>query len=175
MSPIKIRKATISDFEIIREISTQTFIETFAEVNTTENMEHYVRENFNSEQVSSEIRNPDSAFYLATLDSETIGYLKLNFGNAQNEIVHKEAIEIHRIYVSKAFLGKKAGQLLLDEAVKIAKNKGVHSIWLGVWEENHRAIQFYAKNGFVEFDKHIFTLGDEQQTDLLMQLDINKE
>lgn len=175
MSPITIRKATISDLEIIQEISTQTFIETFAEVNTTENMEHYVRENFNSEQVSSEIRNPDSAFYLATLDSETIGYLKLNFGNAQNETVHKEAIEIHRIYVSKAFLGKKAGQLLLDEALKIAKNKGVNAIWLGVWEENHRAIQFYAKNGFVEFDKHILTLGDEQQTDLLMQLYINKE
>jgi ribosomal protein S18 acetylase RimI-like enzyme len=171
MSPITIRKATISDLEIIQEISTQTFIETFAEVNAPENMEHYVRENFNSEQVTSEIHNPDSAFYLATLDSETIGYLKLNFGNAQNEIVHKEAIEIHRIYVSKAFFGKKVGQLLLYEAVRIAKYKGVNAIW----EENHRAIRFYSKNGFVEFDKHSFLLGDEQQTDLLMQLDINKK
>jgi len=48
----------------------------------------------------------------------------------------------------------------------------VNYAWLGVWEENHRAIQFYAKNGFVTFDKHVFTLGDEQQTDLLMKLKI---
>jgi ribosomal protein S18 acetylase RimI-like enzyme len=173
MSPIIIRKTTISDLEIIQEISKQTFIETFADVNTPENMENYVRENFNAVQVASEINNPESAFYLATLDKETIGYLKLNFGNAQTEIFNKQAIEIHRIYVLKAFLGKKIGQLLLDEAIEIARQTRAEYLWLGVWEENHRALQFYSKNGFVEFDKHTFILGDEQQTDLLMKLKIN--
>ncbi len=171
----KIKKATISDLESIQEISKQTFIETFADVNTPENMENYVQENFNSVQVASEINNPESAFYLATLDKEIIGYLKLNFGDAQTEIFNKQAIEIHRIYVLKAFLGKKTGQLLLDEAIKIANNNGINYLWLGVWEENHRALQFYSKNGFVEFDKHIFTLGNDIQTDLLMQLEINNK
>jgi ribosomal protein S18 acetylase RimI-like enzyme len=175
MSSIIIRKATISDLESIQEISKKTFIETFSEVNTPENMENYVLENFNSVQVALEINNPESAFYLATLDNENIGYLKLNFGNAQTEIFNKQSIEIHRIYVLKAFLGKKIGQLLLDEAIKIANKSGVNSIWLGVWEENDRALQFYSKNGFVEFDKHIFTLGNDIQTDLLMQLEINKK
>jgi ribosomal protein S18 acetylase RimI-like enzyme len=124
-------------------------------------------------QVASEINNPESAFYLATLDKETIGYLKLNFGNAQTEIFNKQAIEIHRIYVLKAFLGKKIGQILLDEAIKIAHQTRAEYLWLGVWEENHRALQFYSKNSFVEFDKHTFILGDEQQTDLLMKLKIN--
>jgi ribosomal protein S18 acetylase RimI-like enzyme len=173
MSPIIIRKVTISELEIIQKISKQTFIETFADVNTPENMENYVRENFNSVQVASEINNPESAFYLATLDKETIGYLKLNFGNAQTEIFNKQAIEIHRIYVLKAFLGKKIGQILLDEAIKIAHQTRAEYLWLGVWEENHRALQFYSKNSFVEFDKHTFILGDEQQTDLLMKLKIN--
>lgn len=174
MNSITIRKATISDLEIIQEISVQTFTETFADVNTPENMENYVRENFNSKQVASEINNPESEFYLACLKNETVGYLKLNFGNAQTEMVNKQAIEIHRIYILKEFLGKKIGQLLLDEAIKIAHKSRVNSIWLGVWEENNRALQFYSKNGFVEFDKHIFILGDEQQTDLLMQLEIIK-
>ncbi|MCI4442845.1 MAG: GNAT family N-acetyltransferase, partial [Lentimicrobium sp.] len=145
MSPIIIKKATISDLEIIQEISKQTFLETFANVNTPENMENYIRENFNSVQVASEINNPESEFYLAALKNETIGYLKLNFGNAQTEIFNKQAMEIHRIYVLKAFLGKKIGQLLLDEAIKIANQNGVDSIWLGVWEDNHRALQFYSK------------------------------
>jgi ribosomal protein S18 acetylase RimI-like enzyme len=174
MSPIIIKKATISDLEIIQEISTQTFIETFADVNTSEDMENYVLENFNTEQVTSEINNRESAFYLATLDNETIGYLKLNFGKAQTETYNEQTLEIHRIYVLKAFLGKKIGQLLLDEAIKIAQQTDVDYIWLGVWEQNHRALQFYTKNGFVEFDKHIFTLGNDIQTDLLLKLQMNK-
>ncbi len=172
MSPIIIRKATISDLEVIQDISKQTFIETFAEENTPENMENYIRGNFNSQQIALEIKNPESAFYLAILDDETIAYLKLNFGNAQSEIRSDEAMEIQRIYVLKKFHGKKIGQLLLNEAIKIGQYSGVDSIWLGVWEKNHKAIQFYNNNDFVEFDKHSFTLGNEVQTDLLMELRI---
>ena len=175
MSKIEIKKATISNLEIIQKISKQTFTETFSEVNTAENMANYVRENFNPEQMASEINNPNSAFYLASLENEIIGYMKLNFGDAQTEKQKENNLEIHRIYVLQAFHGKKMGQLLLDEVLKIAKQMEVNSVWLGVWEENHRAIQFYTKNGFVEFDKHIFTLGNDVQTDLLMQLEMNKK
>ena len=170
MSPITIVKATISDLEVIQEISKQTFIETFAEVNKPENLDNYVQENFNSQQIALEINNPESAFYLAILDNETIAYLKLNSGNAQSEIRTDEAMEIQRIYVLKKFHGKKIGQLLLNEAILIGQKSGVDSVWLGVWEENHKAIEFYSKNDFVEFDKHSFTLGNEVQTDLLMEL-----
>lgn len=172
MSKIEIRKATISDLKIIQEIAIKIFIETFSPVNTAENMDNYVRENFNSEQMASEINNPESEFYIAVLEDKTIGYLKLNFGNAQTEIFSEKSMEIHRIYVSKEFHGKKIGQLLLDEAIKTAQQNEVDSIWLGVWEENHKALQFYTKNGFVTFDKHIFKLGNDPQTDLLMRLKI---
>lgn len=172
MSPIIIRKATNSDLEVIQEISKQTFIETFATVNTPENLDNYVRENFNSQQIALEINNPESSFYLASLDNKIIGYMKLNFGDSQTEIRSPQAMEIHRIYVLKAFHGKKIGQLLLNEAILIGQKFGVDSIWLGVWEENHKAIEFYSKNDFVVFDKHSFTLGNEVQTDLLMELRI---
>ena len=83
-----------------------------------------------------------------------------------------KALEIERIYVAKAFHGKKVGQILYEKAIHIAKQMNVAYVWLGVWEENPRAIHFYKKNGFVEFDKHIFRLGDDEQTDLMMKLEI---
>ncbi|QBN18430.1 GNAT family N-acetyltransferase [Flavobacterium nackdongense] len=172
MNTIRIRKASIADLEIIQEISTKTFVETFAESNTSENLENYIQEHFNAAQVASEINHPESLFYLATLGTDTLGYLKLNFGNAQTEIHNPQAMEIQRIYVLKAFHGKKIGQLFLNHAVKIGQQSGVDSIWLGVWEENHKAIEFYSKNDFIEFDKHTFTLGGDVQTDLLMELRI---
>jgi ribosomal protein S18 acetylase RimI-like enzyme len=169
---IEIKKANLEDLITIQKISIASFTETFSEINTPENMEKYVQENFNTVQLTLEISNPDSPFYIAFCDNEPVGYLKLNLGNAQTETVKDETIEIQRIYVLKAFHGKKIGQLLLDQAVKVAQEYRVDYIWLGVWEENHRALQFYAKNGFVTFDKHIFILGNDQQTDLLMRLPI---
>ena len=169
----KIIKASLSNLEAIQHISKQTFIETFSAVNTPENMEEYVLQNFNTEQLSLEINNPNSLFYIAFWNTEPVGYLKLNLGNAQTEVVEDTTLEIQRIYVLQAFHGKRIGQLLLDEAIKIAHQIPVTYIWLGVWEENHRALQFYTKNGFVTFDKHLFLLGDDQQTDLLMKLRIS--
>lgn len=169
---IEIKKAILSDLKIIQNISKQSFTETFAAINSPENMEKYLEESFNTTQLTSEISNPESPFYIAFWEKEPVGYLKLNFGNAQTESIKDNAIEIQRIYVLQAFHGKKIGQILLDEAIKIAHQEAVEYIWLGVWEENHRAIQFYTKNGFITFDKHIFTLGNDQQTDLLMKLNI---
>lgn len=175
MSKIEIRKASLSNLETIQYISKQTFTETFSEINSPENMEKYLQENFNTAQLTLEINNTDSPFYIAFCDNEPVGYLKLNLKNAQTEVIKDETIEIQRIYVLNAFHGKKIGQLLLDQAIKVAEEYHVDYIWLGVWEENHRALQFYAKNGFVTFDKHIFILGNDQQTDLLMKLEINKK
>lgn len=170
---IEIKKATLSDLVTIQNISKQSFTETFAAINTPENMEKYLQESFNTTQLTIEINNPESPFYIAFWNTEPVGYLKLNLGNAQTEVVEDTTLEIQRIYVLQAFHGKRIGQLLLDEAIKIAQQIPVNYIWLGVWEENHRALQFYTKNGFITFDKHLFILGDDQQTDLLMKLEIS--
>jgi ribosomal protein S18 acetylase RimI-like enzyme len=174
MNTIEIRKATISDLETIQKISIQTFTETFATVNTPENIANYIKNRLNTEQLSAELNNLSSQFYIAYSNDEVVGYLKINFGDAQTESFNENALEVQRIYVLQNFHGKKIGQLLLDEVKKIAQTKGVDYIWLGVWEENYRALQFYTKNGFVVFDKHVFMMGNDEQTDLLMRFHIPK-
>ncbi|SDH21210.1 Ribosomal protein S18 acetylase RimI [Flavobacterium omnivorum] len=170
MNSIEIQKATLNDLEILQKISIQTFTETFAAINTPDNIANYINDSFNTKQLTTELSNRNSMFYLAYSNAVAVGYLKINFGDAQTETHDQNALEVHRIYVLQTFHGKNIGQLLLNEAKKLAENNGIASIWLGVWEENYRALQFYAKNGFVVFDQHVFTLGDDKQTDLLMQL-----
>ena len=162
--------ATTVDIIALSEIGRQTFFETFSESNTEENMKLYLEQRFSDEKLGSELNNPDSAFYFIKDAGRIIGYLKINMGNAQTELNSDYALEIERIYVLKEFHGRKAGQLLYDKAIQIAKEKNVDYIWLGVWEENPRAIKFYQKNGFIAYDKHIFTLGDDAQTDIMMRL-----
>ena len=133
-------------------------------------MRNYQQEGFSVEKLTAELNDINSVFYFAKLNNIVIGYLKLNFGASQTELKDNKALEIERIYVSKEFHGKNIGQLLYNKAIEIAKNKKVDYVWLGVWEENLRALSFYKKNGFVEFDKHIFKLGDDEQTDIMMKL-----
>jgi diamine N-acetyltransferase len=174
MDKIEIKKIGMVDIHELVIISKQTFAETFAAVNTPENMEKYLNDNFTVEKLTSELKNPNSEFYFAQLDHTVMGYLKINLGPAQTENKDKKALEIERIYVLAAFHGKKVGQILYETAYTIAKDSNADYLWLGVWEENTRAIGFYQKNGFVVFDKHIFKLGDDIQTDLMMKLEIKQ-
>jgi hypothetical protein len=170
MKPIEIKRISSNDVVALQNISSQTFIETFATVNTPENMTSYLTEEFSLEKLSSELINPNIEYYFARIGEEVIGYLKLNIGRAQKELQNENSLEIERIYVSKEYLGKQVGQLLLGKAIAIANDKKLDFVWLGVWEKNQRAIRFYEKNGFVVFDEHLFILGDDKQTDLLMKL-----
>lgn len=170
---ISILKIDKTQIEQLQKIGRQTFHETFSEFNSAENMKNYLEEGFSVEKLTAELNNPDSEFYFAILKEQIIGYLKINFGDSQTELKDNKALEIERIYVLKEFHGKSVGQLLYNKAIEIAKQKAVDYVWLGVWEENQRAIRFYQKNGFVEFDKHIFKLGNDEQTDIMMQLKIN--
>lgn len=175
MYHIKIVKINLADIDQLQVIGRQTFSETFADSNTEENMQKYLEEGFTIDRLTAELTNPYSEFYFAKLDDEVIGYLKINFGQAQTELNDNKAVEIERIYVLKKFHGKKVGQILYDKAFEIAQETSADYLWLGVWEENPRAIHFYQKNGFVAFDKHIFKLGDDEQTDIMMKLELNRE
>ena len=169
---MKIRKINIDDLETLRNLSIQTFKETFEEVNTEEDMQKYLDENLSIEKLKTELENANSKFYFAENNDEILGYLKLNFKDAQTEKLEENHFEIERIYVLKAFLGQKIGQILFDKAIEIGREKNLEYVWLGVWEENHRAIKFYEKNGFEIFGKHDFVLGEDVQTDLLMKMKI---
>ena len=169
MENLVISKITVDDVAQLQQISTRTFYETFAAVNTEADMAHYLTESLSAGKLTHELSNEQSQFYFATIDNVVVGYLKLNLGEAQTELRDKAGLEIERIYVLKEFHGKKVGQLLYNKAIEIANEIRAEYVWLGVWEKNFRAMSFYKKNGFVEFDQHVFMLGTDKQTDIMMK------
>jgi ribosomal protein S18 acetylase RimI-like enzyme len=165
---IEIRRVREGELHMLQQLSIKTFNETFAGTNTEQNMREYIAQAFSSDRIKTELTNTNSEFYFAESGSEKLGYLKLNFRSAQTEDRGDDSAEIERIYVLQQYHGEGIGQLLLDAAIKRAEEEKVQSIWLGVWEHNPRAIRFYQKNGFSEFSRHIFKLGDDEQIDLMM-------
>ena len=172
MQTVQIIEAKREDLQDLQQVSRVTFRESFGEQNTPEDMEKYLTENLSLERLSFELENPESEFYMARCNDEVLGYLKLNVGQAQTELKDDKGLEIERIYVVKSHVGEGIGKQLFEFTLDTARRKGKYFIWLGVWEKNERALNFYLKNGFVEFDKHIFVLGNDYQTDILMKLEL---
>ena len=171
---IQLRLVTGNDVALLQNISVQTFSETFAALNTQQNMAAYLNEAFSIEKLTTELADPESSFYFALVGDSLIGYLKLNYGCPQSEAGMEKALEIARIYVCKEYQGKKVGQFLFEKAIQTALKKNAEYVWLGVWEKNTRAIEFYRKNGFIPFGTHIFMLGQDAQTDILMRRNLPK-
>ena len=169
MDQITITKASLENLAMLQQIARETFFETFAPANTEADMRKYLAENFTDEKMTTELHNPESQFYIAWDEQSPVGYLKVNSGQAQTELKDSNSLEIERIYVKKAYHGKKVGQMLYEKSLEVARLQKNAFVWLGVWEENPKAIRFYEKNGFVAFDKHVFKFGEDEQTDIMMK------
>ncbi len=167
-----LRKIGLADIETLRSLGIHTFAETFSDSNPPDDMDTYLSEKFDLKLLKKEMKNPNSDFYFAELDGKAVGYLKVNTGSAQSEQLLNDGLEIERIYVLQEFHGTKIGKLLFDKALEITKQSNLKRIWLGVWEENIKAIEFYQRQGFTKFAEHPFAVGDKVDTDLLMKLEL---
>lgn len=164
-----IREATRDDAALIADISHQTFYDTFAADNTEEDMTKFLNQQFTKGKLMLEVGASENIFLLAYINGEVAGYVKLRNGKLPKEIAGESALEIARLYVLKDFLGKKVGAALMEAAISQAKATSKEWIWLGVWERNQRAIDFYHRWGFQKFGECDFLLGNDHQLDWLMK------
>ncbi len=169
---LQFRRCVAEDLDALRAISVKTYYETFAAVNTPENMEAYLQAAYNEQKLCRELMDGNQEFYFLYAGDTLAGYLKINEAPAQVEFHDPKALEIERLYVSKEFLGIGLGQYLMDKAVAMAQERSKEYIWLGVWEHNERAQRFYKRNGFYQIGAHSFIMGDDDQTDYLMRKDL---
>lgn len=167
---IRITVAGKEDAALIADLSRRTFYDTFAPHNTPENMDQFLTVQFTREQLLAEVGAPRNIFLLAWIGEEVAGYARLYEGNElPHELTGTSAIEIARFYSEQHAIGKGVGQALMKACLGKAAEIGKEWIWLCVWEHNLRAIRFYEKMGFRQFDRAIFVLGQDIQHDWKMK------
>ena len=174
MSDISIRQATSADAKLLTDLSYTTFWDAFAHhpKNAPADLAYYMRQAFNADQIAAELAEPASIFLVAEIDAKPAGYAKLILDSTEEGITATRPIELSRLYSHQEYIGKGVGQNLMDACFDLAKDRGHDVMWLGVWEYNPRAQRFYQKNGFREVGRHVFQLGSDPQTDLLMQKEL---
>ncbi len=168
----EMKKVELSDVEKLRKISIETFKDTFGEDNSENDLEEMFENNYGIDQLKKEVSDANTDFEFIYVDNKLAGYLKINIDDAQSEDMGKEYLEVERIYIRKSFKRCGLGSKFMNYAIDTAKKSGKKYIWLGVWENNSNAINFYKVKGFTPFSEHIFVVGSDEQRDILMKKEI---
>jgi len=170
MGKHSIRRAGPEDAELLAELGARTFRDTFASANRPEDIETYIAEAFAVDSIGEALVDSHCHFWIAYESSgRAVGYEKLREGSSPACVRGVAPVEIQRIYVSEAAIGTGLGAALMRTALAWAERGEFDSVWLGVWEQNVRAVEFYERWGFTTVGDHIFTLGKDRQTDLIME------
>jgi GNAT superfamily N-acetyltransferase len=166
---IVIRLADKNDAAAIAAISRKTFYDTFAAHNTAEDMQLFMDNVFTEPALVAEVGAEGNIFLVAVADGDMVGYARLREAPPPAGLEDAAAIELARLYSLQSMIGKGVGKALMQQCVDTARKLKKQVLWLGVWEHNHRAIDFYTKWGFEKFAEHDFVLGKDVQKDWLMK------
>lgn len=166
---MQIRKANLTDLEVLTQLCITTFTQTYAAYNTPENMKLHFQNAFNKTKLSQELESEMEAYFLLMEKDLPIAFVKLNYNCAHADSNGEPMAEIQRIYVLQEHQGKGLGKILLHTAETEARRSGAKYLWLGVWQNNLKALDFYQKNGFTIVGTQEFVLGEDHQSDFVMQ------
>jgi GNAT superfamily N-acetyltransferase len=164
-----LRPANASDATELSALAERTFRDAFSALNTPENMDLHCAAAYTPAAQAAEIADPEVVTLVAASDGKLVAFAQLHVRSATPECVTvSPAVELHRIYVERAFHGTGLAADLMTKILERAERHGAAAVWLGVWEHNPRAIRFYRRCGFVEAGEHVFVVGTDPQRDLVM-------
>jgi len=169
---MQIRQANTDDVKILAELGAKTFYDTFRPFHSEEDMQQYIKKSYSVELISENLLKSSIQYFIAFDEEKPIGYLKLIKDVSHEKLPTQKNIELEKIYVLKEYLDKKVGKKLILKAINYSKQNNFETLFLGVWQENHRAVNFYKKFGFETFTIRTFQLGSTICDDFLMKISL---
>jgi len=165
---VTIRQASAADSDLLSALGAETFSDAFKAYNTPEDMALYLRSSFAPEIQARELADPLSVFLIAEVAGEAVGYVRLRGGRPPADLEAHRPVEVVRLYARSPWIGRGIGAALMRASLRETQLRDYDAVWLDVWDQNRRAIDFYRSWGFAEIGRQPFRLGNDIQNDLLM-------
>ncbi|KAM0301483.1 hypothetical protein ACHAPM_005712 [Fusarium culmorum] len=167
---VSVCPATLSDVSAITELGARVFSITFGHSVEPHELAAFLEESYTEEAITSDINDPNKDVIVATnSDHKFLGFAYLTRGSSEPCVEDLEkTVELQRIYVDPDSHGAGVGKALEKAIERMARDQGFKNLWLGVWEENPRAIKAYEKWGYKQVGDHDFTIGSIVQRDHIM-------
>src|SRR3954451_22539180 len=161
-SACAIRRAVPGDAEPLADLAARTFRVTFEAFTSPEDMAAHLAGSYSPSLQLAEITSPEITTLLAVCDG-LAAFTQLRNAPPPSCVTATRPVELWRFYVDHAWHGRGVARRLMQAAIDEAASSGATAVWLGVWENNSRAIAFYRKFGFVDVGSHEFLVGSDAQ------------
>ena len=166
---LTIRKTDKTDAKLLAVLGAVTFYEAYFETDEPHDIANYITETYDLAQIESEIEDTNSHFFIAEVNGSAVGFAKLRENSKPECLKDEHTIELHRIYIVERFWRKGIGRKLVDKCLQTAKQKGYKSLWLGTWDANTKAQEFYKKLNFTEAGEYQYYYGEHFTTNLVFK------
>ncbi len=166
-----IRPATPDDAALLAALARSTFVDTYGATSSAEDVDRYLKANLDLASQRALLSDAHTQVLLATVDGAAVGYAVVARCAAPPCISAANAHTLARLYVVRAQHGSGLAQRLFGAALEVAAARAAPCLWLCVWDQNRRAIAFYAKQGCVQVGTSTFLLGTELQHDKVLAID----
>ena len=153
-------KTIPKDAKILAKISKEAFLVPHGHSAAKEDVDNYVAKNFNEENCSKELHDVKNEYYFIFHEDKVAGFSKVIFNTPNENVAAKNITKMERLYLLEEFYGLQLGKTLFDFNVNLAKQNNQAGIWLAVWVENQRAINFYKKIGFKKVGNYDFKISE---------------
>ena len=148
MNNIHIRQATLADTATIQKLNHELFKLEKESFDTTlitdwplsQDGKKYFEQLISNEYVIVAIENHTIIGYLAGSISEKCSYSLIQYG------------EINNMLIDSKYRGQGVGKALIDNFKKYCADKNIQNLKVVASAKNKKAIEFYKKQGFNEFD-----------------------
>ena len=171
---VQVRQCTAADAQALAVIGSATLLDAYAGFLPGQALLAHCAKLHRAEVYTEELARPKSRAWIAEVEpgAAPVGYALLTSPEFPPELVEAGDLELRRIYVLTRFHGGGAGKQLMDTAIASARAAGARHISLGLHAENHRAMAFYRRNGFVQVGNRRFKLGEVSFDDPVMRLSL---
>jgi ribosomal protein S18 acetylase RimI-like enzyme len=165
---LQIRQATAKDADSLANLAARTFFDTYDDL-TRREAEAYIGEFLSPSAFEAHIKSSTSAVFVAEKYA-MVGYLLLEVSRSPILLGLDNHIECVRLFVDTDSKGLRIGSNLLDRAISYSKRNKSDVMWLKVWDQNTRAIEFYEQKGFQVQGSVEYTEGGMDDEVLIMAL-----
>ncbi len=171
---VNVRYAGPTDAEGLSELAAVTFPLACPPGSAPEAIAEFIAGNLAQESFARYLVDADRSLLLAEDDSGLVGYMMLIAGDpgdpdVARSVTIRPTIELSKVYVLPGGHGRGVAAVLMDAAFDEARTREASGIWLGVNQQNARAIRFYEKSGFSIVGEKTFSLGPELHHDFVME------
>jgi diamine N-acetyltransferase len=165
-----VRPAKTEEFAELAELEELTFRSRWTANYKTEDLEFFLADKFSAATIKTELEDPLNKHWVSEENRKLTGFVKVRAetGDAK-KLSGFLNIELCRLYIIDEKFGTGLGRALMQTALDYAMQKKFDYMWLGVWQENDRALKLYRSLGFEHFDEHEYIVGKQVDHDWLMK------